>query len=175
MAKNGVQYELTKSVLGMSLTQRAAHFLDWNAKVHPGQFTAYNEVVKIIQGYKRQPQLKSEEVEQLRKRMTSIKTVLFSVYKREVVSLPGVGVRAAYDDGDTLKNVVPAKAVRLQSARNNFIRTVSNVDQTKIANTPDMVPLKAWLNNEIKAVMKQISSAEFERKLLPPVAQKAEE
>lgn len=154
--------------LGMSRAQRGAEFLHWFAKKNPGVYVAYNELVQNINGYKRKPLLKSEEVEQMRKSMTAVKRLLFDKHEREIVSLPGVGIRASVDDADKLKNVVTKKAGRLQSARVSFVKTVSTIDQRTIPNTPELVPYKNWLNREVKDLMKQLSSAEFERKLLPP-------
>jgi hypothetical protein len=152
----------------MSKPQRAAHFLDWNAKHSPGDFVAYNELLKAITGVGRMPQLKSQEVEHLRRNGYAIRKHLFEKYGRELVSLPGVGVRASIDDADVLKNVVPKKATRLQSARVGFIKTVSHIDQKNIPDTAEMRPLKGWLTHQVKDIMKQISDPSFERKLLPP-------
>lgn len=164
-AKNGLTYEIP---MKFSNTQRAAHFLDWHAKHHPGTFIAYNEILKAITGVGRTPQLKSQEVEHLRKGATSIRKRLYELYGREMIALPGVGVRASIGDGDVLQNVMPKKSVRLQAARASFVRTAAGIDTAKIPNTPEMAPLKAWFGHAIKDVMKQISSPEFERKLLPP-------
>lgn len=168
MKKNGAKYEI---ILKMTNGQRAAHFLDWNAKHKPGEFTAYNLLFKQITGVGRTPQLKSEEVEHLRRHSQTIKKVLFDTYGREMISLPGVGVRASIDDADVLKNVVPKKASRLQSARVGFLKTVSNIDQKNIPDTAELKPLKSWLNREVRELVKQISAPEFERKLLPPAAE----
>lgn len=169
---NGAKYEIQ---LKLTSGQRAAHFLDWNAKHSPGEFTAYNMLFKQITGVARTPQLKSEEVEHLRRHSHSIRKTLFDKYGREMVSLPGVGVRASIDDADILKNVVPKKASRLQSARVGFLKTVSNIDQKNIPDTVELKPLKNWLNREVRELVKQISAPEFERKLLPPPAESTSE
>lgn len=165
MKKNGTQYDID---LSLSQVQRAANFLDWSAKNHPGTYVAYNELLRSINGYSKKPQLKSDEVERLRKNSHAIKKNLWDKYKREIVSLPGVGIRASTDDADVLTNVVPKRATRLQSAKNSFVQTVTNIDPTKIPNTPALKPHKDWLQKEIRDLVKQIGSAEFERKLLPP-------
>lgn len=166
--KNEVKYDID---LSLSQVQRAAHYLDWSAKHHPGTYVPFNVLLRDINGYKHKPQLKSEEVERLRKNNSAIKKVLWSKYGREVVSLPGVGIRASTDDADTLTNVVPKRAARLNSARTNFLQTVTNIDPAKVPNTPALKPHKDWLTNEIKSLVKTIGSAEFERKLLPPTAE----
>lgn len=165
MAKKNGHYEIN---LKMSNSARAAHYLSWKAVHEPGSFIAYNELLKTITGVGRMPQLKSEEVEHLRKNAHMIRKLLSDKYDREMVSLPGVGIRATVDDSDVLKNVVPRKASRLQSARNGFIKTVSRIDQKRIPDTVEMAPLKGWLQREVKELVKQISSSEFERRLLPP-------
>lgn len=170
MAKNGIKYEIP---LKLSNTQRAAHFLDFYATKNPGSFIAFNELLKAITGVGRTPQLKSQEVEHLRKSTTSIRRRLFEVHGREMISLPGVGVRASIGDADVLQNVMPKKSVRLQSARASFVKTAAGIDAAKIPNTPELAPLKAWFGHQIRDVMKQISSPDFERKLLPPGAGEA--
>lgn len=170
--KNGALYVIDQ---GMSRVQRAAHYLDWFAHGHPGEWVAWNELCRAIQGYQRKLLLKSDEVEHLRKNSSSIKKVLFEKYAREVISLPGVGVRASIDDSDVLKHVVPKRASRLTSARNSFVTTVEALDPRNIPNTPEMLPHKVWLNHAIKDVMKQIGSPEFALKLLPPATETKEE
>ena len=172
MKKNGVKYEIE---LKMSHGQRAAHFLDWKAQHNPGEFVPYNELLKNITGVARMPQLKSQEVEHLRKNAHAIRKNLFEKYNREMISMPGVGIRASIDDADVLKNVVPRKAGRLQSARLGFVKTVSNIDQKNIPDTPELRPLKGWLVREVKDLVKQIGSPEFERKLLPPSTETKQE
>jgi len=152
----------------MTITNRAAHYLDWAARNYPQHYTQYNVLLKAIMGYDRMPSLSSKEVERLRNGLGRIRVALSTKYNRELVTQAGIGIRATINDADTLRNILPKKSRRLQSARTSFLGTVKNIDAASIPNTPEMLRLKEWLNRGVKEVVRQIGSKEFEQKLLPP-------
>jgi len=152
----------------MSMTSRGAHYLDWAANKYPGVYSPYNIMLQAIQGYRRLPQLKNQEVDRLRNAIGRIREVLRRQYGRELVPQTGVGIRATVDDADKLKNVLPGKVRRLKGAVKAVNDTAQAIDLSTVPNSPEMLPYKAWAGRELKDVIKQISSKEFELKLLPP-------
>lgn len=154
-----------------SIARRAAQALAWAAHQFPLEYASYQQLTQAVMGYGRMPSAKSQEVERLRKVMsTGVRKVLEEKYGMELISQPGIGVRATVDDTDRLRSVLPKKANRLKSARASFAKTANNIDIARVPSTPENAALKAWFNQDVKAVLKQIGSKEFEKKLLPPGA-----
>jgi hypothetical protein len=88
----------------MSENQRAAQFLDWCARNMPGRFVPYVWITQHAYVKPKLPRLDSEDVNTLRKkRMDSVKKILWSEYHRRTVSSPRdqePGVRATTDSDD---------------------------------------------------------------------------
>lgn len=159
----------------MSRTKRVAHFLDWAAVNKPGEFMPYNVIVKAIMGYTYMPRLDGDEVRQIKNATSGgVRSSLIGEYNRELVTLPGVGIRATTSDADRLEYVAPRKAQRLATARRNFMLTANAINLRNVPNTPAYAALKSWMQREVGDVLKLIGSAEFERKLLPPSTGPAE-
>lgn len=115
-----------------SLPERAAHCLDWYRKTNPNGFLPYNLLTKMVMGYARMPNLKSTEVEQMRRRMKQVKPILMKKYNCELVSVPGAGVRATVNDLDKLQKIVPQKEMRLRKAADSLATTVMSIDRNKL-------------------------------------------
>lgn len=153
----------------MSQTQRAAHFLDWAAKNMPGEYQAYNVILKAVLGQKMLPRQDGDQVKLFKASIPNgVKRALLDKYDREIVTLPGIGVRATVDDADRLTNVAPIRARRLNASRRAFLVTATGIDLAKVPDTPELAGLKAWMGTEVRTVLKTLGSPEFERKLLPP-------
>lgn len=152
----------------LSIPQRVAHFLDWAAANKPSEFVPYNVVVQQILGTKQLPRLAGEEVQRVRRASAAVRSALITKYDREMVSLPGVGVRATFDDADRLANVAPRKARRLVAARRGFMVTANAINLDNVPNTPEYAGLKSWMRQDVQSVLKMIGSSSFEQKLLPP-------
>lgn len=169
MAKQQQQYSGYVRDDALSIPQRVAHFLDWAATNKPGEFMPYNMIVQAIMGYKRMPQLASDEVQRVKRTASAnVRQTLITKYDREIVSLPGVGVRATHSDADRLEHVAPKKARRLDGARRSFMITANAINLSNVPNTPAYASLKAWMEKDVRGVLRLIGSDEFERKLLPP-------
>lgn len=176
MAKNKQQFSGYVRDDSLSVPQRVAHFLDWAATNKPGEFVAYNMIVQAIMGYKHMPRLDSEEVQRVKRASAAnVRSTLATKYDREIISLPGVGVRATFSDADRLEHVAPKKAKRLDGARRSFMLTANAIDLRSVPDTAAYAPLKRWLGHEVRDVLKLIGSPEFERKLLPPSTQAPDE
>lgn len=172
-AKKAVMnYDRYVSPTKAGLSARLAHFLDWAAKNAPGQYIAYNVLTKTVHKLDRLPNMESDLVRTVRGNMTSTRAKLVKLYSRDLDSLPGIGVRATCDDADTLSVSLPKKMRRFTAAKRSLKSTVDLIDPRKIPNTPEMKPLKEWLNRSVSEVMKLISSPDFEQKCLPPSSDK---
>lgn len=148
----------------LAKTRRAAHFLDWLARKHPGEFVQYNIVLKAIMGYSRTPRLDSQEVVHLQQSMSRCRLILETEYDRGMITMPSVGVRATYDDDDRAKNELPTKMRRLSSAKQSVERTVNAIDPRKLTDAR----VKRWLRSDVGGIMKALHQADFDVKALPP-------
>ena len=156
---------------GLSMPQRAAHFLDWAAQNYPGQIVAYNVTLKAVQGYTKMPILKSKEVEQLRSGMTRVRAILQEKYAREMVTSPGAGVRATVDSLDTAQHSVPKKIVAVKRSKDSLAKTMSLVKVNEIPDTAEYKVLKAWIKRDVGEVMKGLSALEDALRLPPTAAE----
>jgi hypothetical protein len=167
--KNGLDLKSYQLKAEQSLTRRAAHFLDWLARKHPGQFVQYNVMYKSIMGFARTPRLDSEEVERMRKSLSRTKLILDRDYKRGMVRMPSVGVRATHSDEDRAVNELPAQVKRMHGAKQRVQRTVDAIDPRKITDAK----IRSWFKRDIGGVLRAMNQADFDVKALPP-AQKDE-
>jgi hypothetical protein len=171
MAKNSKAFSNYVRDDDLSIPQRVAHFLDWAAINKAGEFVPYNVIVQQILGTKRLPQLAGEEVQRVRRASATVRQTLITKYDREIVSLPGVGVRATFNDADRLANVAPRKARRLDAARRGFMVTANAINLNNVPDTPEYAGLKDWMRRDVQTVLKMIGTSSFEQKLLPPNTQ----
>ena len=147
-----------------SLSQRAAHCLVWFARQAPGIFLPYNQLTKMIMGYSRMPNLGSQVVEQMRKRMKTVRTVLTQKYNCEGVSMPGVGVRATFSDTDRYQKVVPVKLIRVRRATESLSSTVLAIERKNLP-----ADLRAHLDSSLKVLVDRVMAPGFTKLLeLPP-------
>ncbi|OPZ39519.1 MAG: hypothetical protein BWY99_01370 [Synergistetes bacterium ADurb.BinA166] len=85
------------------VVERAVQFLDWAAREVPKRFIPYPWIAKVSISMNRVPNVESPEVQLIRKKIGSIKKVLWDRYNRRAVSAPRteeLGLRATVDDDD---------------------------------------------------------------------------
>jgi len=164
--KNGLDLKSYQLRQEQSLTRRAAHFLDWLARKHPGEFVQYNVLFKCIMGFARTPRLDSEEVERMRRNLGRSKAILRREYERGMVRRRSVGVRATYSDEDRATNELPQQVNRMRSAKQAVQSTVDAIDPRKITDAK----IRSWLKRDIGGVLKAMNQADFDIKALPPAA-----
>jgi hypothetical protein len=146
-------------------SKRVAYFLDWAAKNMPSVYINYSEVVRAIDNRKSLPRLDSADVKALRSSIANVRGLLRERYGRELDTAPN-SVRATTGDEDAATVVLPKKLRRLRSAKNAVIATHSLIDP---ANVKD-ARIRAYLENDVNAIIKAIGSESFDKRLLPPSA-----
>jgi hypothetical protein len=162
--KNGLDLKGYQLKQEQSITRRAAHFLDWLARKHPGEFVQYNIMYRCIMGFARTPRLDSEDVERLRKNLARSKLILRKEYARGMVRKKSVGVRATYSDEDRAANELPDQVSRMRAAKRTVQGTVDAIDPRKITD----VKIRSWLKRDIGGVLRAMNQADFDLKALPP-------
>jgi len=156
----------------LSMVQRIADFLDWGAKNRPLTFFAYPSVTKAVMGFDRHPRSTSTEVEMVKRAMTRVRPHMLTHYKRGVVSVPSVGVRATTTDLDFTQNCVAKTSNKLNTIGKRLQQQVEIVD---LGSFPTSEEGKKWgrFIRDTRSVVREIMDPEFERKLLPPKAEEA--
>lgn len=148
---------------GTSLVRRAAHFFDWAADQYPKQYISWAIAYRASTGFWRTSE-RNQSVELFRKRGSAIRRILVDEYGREFTTAKGLGARATVGSEDTLKTEGVKKARRLQSAATAATRTAGLIKTSEISDPQ----WRRWLRGSLRGVIKEISSSEFEQKLLPP-------
>jgi len=146
-------------------SKKTAFLLDWAAKNMPGVYIGYAEIVRAIDNRKSLPRLDSPDVKALRSSIANVRGLLRERYGRELDTAPN-SVRATTGDEDAATVVLPKKLRRLRSAKNAVIATHSLIDP---ANVKD-ARIRAYLENDVNAIIKAIGSESFDKRLLPPSA-----
>lgn len=164
--KNGLDLKGYQLKQEQSLTRRAAHFLDWLARTHPGEYIQYNVMFRCIMGFARTPRLDSDDVERMRKNLSRTKTILRREYNRGMVRRRSVGVRATFSDEDRATNELPAQVNRMRSAKQAVQSTVDAIDPRKINDAK----IRSWLKRDIGGVLRAMNQADFDVKALPPAS-----
>jgi hypothetical protein len=154
---------------GHSDPQRAAQALDWAAEQFPEQWVAYNILLRAIRGFSHTPKLASRDVENLRHKMSRVREILRRVYSRDLISEPGVGVRATSASLDVLKTAMVQRARRLASASTNYAATAALVEASEIPATEANRPWLQWWKSSVKQTLAVITDDGYLRKLLAPV------
>ena len=158
--------------LEMTLTKRAAHCLDFCARMYPKQYIPWNWMLQAVQGFKRTPRIDNDAVMNLRHRSSGIRQVCIVTYKRTTDLHPGLGVRALVDDEDVVKYAFVKSMRRFDSAKNAMLQTASLVDVRKLPNTDEFKELKQWYVNDATKILSEVSASTFGKRLLSPTAKK---
>jgi len=159
----------------MSIPHRIAFLLDWAASHNPSALIPYNVILKYVMGYGHTPRVNNDEVETLRRKLSSARPILQKKYKRDIRNVSGVGARATVDDLDLVKSSLPGNVRRVNSAHAALQR---NAELVNVGKLPDHGPDKSWRDWYSRAVtpaLKAIGSDERISKLLPPAPKPVDE
>ena len=167
--KNGADIKGYAPDFKMSISRRAAHYLDWAAKNHPLIFTPYNLVLKAVLGQDATPNPNSKAVDAFRKSLSTTKKILLKDYHREMINPRGEGwVRASIDSGDALVNGVMKKERAAKSAVVNFVAAAELIDPSEFPKTAEFKPYKEHWEGPMKDTLKVLGTESFLDKLTPP-------
>jgi hypothetical protein len=141
----------------MSITHRAAQFLDWCARNMPGRFVPYIWIAKHAHVMPRVPNGNNNYVVEIRKnKMDAIKRILWNDYNRRTVPAPRdqePGVRATTDDDDLTQNAYLRQTKRVASAAKAAQETRDKIDVDNMHN-PDLKALVQRTDPVLKALGK---------------------
>jgi hypothetical protein len=167
------------SPLEKSIRGRVAEFLHWAMKKYPYQILTYEEVTQAIFGLGRAPQVGSKHVKSVRGGISSAAKLLMEKYKTSLVTLRGVGVRAAVDDTDILRESVTKDAERHRQTAAKLMKTAGLVSPEalqrqlkELKGDPKMkeevLELSKWFNESLSKYVKSLEKPQATTALLPP-------
>jgi hypothetical protein len=151
---NPLSYPLDNN---MTVPHRVAHCLNWAAEYHPFYPLTYMVLYQAIMGLAQPPRKDNKEVELIKSRNQAVKKILHERYKKGLVIIPGMGVRATVDDADRFKNCAKRAVKRVESAALGAHRELSSVDAKNIENTPDNQEAINFLSKEKKLTLGSIN------------------
>lgn len=154
----------------LSIPKRIALLLDWSAKKSPGTIVPYNIVQKHIMGFSHTPQMRTEAVQELRRKFASVRPLLQDKYKRDLFHLSGVGVRATTGDLDVVKTSLPGNVRRMNSARAALSKNVALVDAKKLPTSGPDRQITEWFMKVVSPAVRALATDERFERLLPPAA-----
>jgi hypothetical protein len=151
----------------MSITHRAAQFLDWCAKNMPGRFIPYTWIAKHAHIMPRVPNGNNNYVHEIRKnKMDPIKRILWNEYDRRTVSAPRSqepGVRATTDADDLTQHAYLRQTKRIASSAKTAQDTREKIDTGEMRNKDlrDLV-------ERTDPILKQLGKADLMKRLQLP-------
>lgn len=150
------------------LSLRGAKFLHGLSVEKPGLFVTPNILVREVMGYGHTPRMNSDEVEKMRTRYTAIRKILRKEFQQELLIEAGVGIRATTGSADVLVRALPKAVRKLTTAKNAVVEVDSLINMKDVPNTPELAPYRAMHHNQIKPLVRQLLSEEFQAQLKLP-------
>jgi hypothetical protein len=157
-----------------TLSGQICEFLHHMAVEFPHETILYEEIVQALDGLRSRPKVGNPRIKQIRNLISNARLVMRRDYKRDIVGVPGVGVRATVDDLDMVQTAAIRDAQRVDRAARKFDETVSmvNTEEFKLlaehSSDPDAFrELTEWWCNDVKNAVKHLKASIKDSKLLP--------
>jgi len=124
--------EQYKADLDQSVPHRIAALMDYCSKKMPKRPIPWQWVVKVVNVRKSLPREDAREVELMRARLGSARTVCEETYGRSIYSMPGQGIRGTTDDEDLARTQHEKNIRRTASSIRRQKATEDLIDPSKI-------------------------------------------
>lgn len=115
-----------------SIARRLAAFLHWAANTVPARAIPLQHAAKIVLIMPRVTGPDSREVQSIKSAIPRARKILLEEYKRGLVSVSGMGIRATIDDDDLVQEQVEKDSRRVVSAHEALSRSSAAVKMNKI-------------------------------------------
>jgi hypothetical protein len=150
-----------------------AHLADYCATRMPKQPIPWQWVVKICNGRKTLPPEDCTEVKNMKSRLARARVICREDFKRDILHIPGFGIRGTTDDEDMGRNPYVKAARRVVSSSKTFLQIKDLIDPTKIKDKE----LREYVTNgnAVSKLLEQKILPALDRPKEEPVAVKDEE
>ena len=157
-----------------SLSGQICEFLHHMAVEFPHEYILYEEIVQALDGLANRPASNNARVIQIRNNVSTARRIMRRDYKRDIVGVPGVGVRATVDDLDIVQTAAIRDAKTVDRAARKLSDTCDMVNTEKfkilVAQSEDpkaLMELSQWWVNDMTRALKKLRSSIRDNKLLP--------
>ena len=179
LAERRLKLQLNRYVpKAKSISGRIAELLHWAFENYPGEIITNEEITQAIFTLGKLPISTSQQVVNVRGRMSDARQTLRKKYNQDLISEPGVGARASTGSVDVLTLSMPKATANYERAANKLQETanlISNKEVTEaIAELADpqekeeLLGLQAWYQELVQKVVKRVTQPQFQRLLPPP-------
>ena len=157
-----------------TLSGQICEFLHHMAVEFPHEVILYEEIVQALDKLRSRPASNNARVVQIRGNIATARKVMRRDYNRDVVGVPGVGVRATVDDLDIVQTAAIRDAKTVDRAARKMSATFDmvNTEEFKILvaqmeNPKEFEELTNWWINDMSKAIKKLRSSIKNNKLLP--------
>jgi hypothetical protein len=157
-----------------SLSGQICEFLHQMAVEFPHETILYEEIAQALDKLRSRPVANNARVIQIRNNISIARRVMRRDYKRDIVGVPGVGVRATVDDLDMVQTAAVRDAKSVDRAARKFSDTCEmvNTEEFKLLaaqtdNPEEFTELTRWWVNDVQVAVKKLRASIKNDKLLP--------
>jgi hypothetical protein len=162
-----------------SIRGRVAEFLNWCADRYPHQIITHEEVTQAIFTLGKVPDGRAKHVKSVKGQMSSAAKLLMEKYKKSLITMRGVGVRASVDDADILKESVTKEVERHKQTADKLQKTADLINPGALQDQLDalkgdpelkeeLLTLSEWFNGTMGKYLKSLKRPTVAAALLPP-------
>lgn len=162
-----------------SIRGRVAEFLYWAQERYPRQVVTYEEITQAIFSLGRVPTRTAKHVKSVRNNMSSAGKILMEKYRTSLVTVNGVGGRAAVDDADIARESVTKAAERHRQTAEKLKKTAELVNPKNLKEMVDslggdpekqqeLMEVSEWFSELMGTYIKALDKPRNAAALLPP-------
>ena len=178
LSQRRIKLRITEyKLVAKSISGKMAEFLDWVGTKYPRHFVTYEEIAQAVFSLGKLPVAASKQVESVRGAMSAARRVMHARYKRDVITVKGVGARATVDAADTLTTSVMRDVTSHERRCKRLQDTVALVNQKELDDLIEQAPpdlredLKVsrnWFVEHLTKYVKTLQKSTTTVALLPP-------
>lgn len=161
------------------ICRRAAAFICWVRDLYPYSFVTYEEITQAVFKLGRAPSSSAQYVKSVRGQMSSTSKILSEKHRTSLITLRGVGVRAAVNDTDMLEQSVTKKAEAHRRTGDALSKLARMIDPRTLqkeieamgadpVRQKNLLDLAQWFKDDLCSLLKTVNRPSHAKALLPP-------
>lgn len=160
-----------------SVSGKLAEFLWWVCDRYPRSFVTYEEMAQAVFSLASVAKGGSKQVESLRGAMSRARKLMQEKYKKDIVTMKGVGARATVDSADALSTSVMREVGNHERSCKRLQDTVSLINQKELDDLIQQAPpelredlrvSRDWFVEHLVKYTKTLQKSTTAIALLPP-------
>lgn len=159
------------------ISSRIAEFLNWGAEKYPRSVFTYEEITQAIFTLGSLPKVGSKQVQNIRNAVSRARIIMRDKFKRDIVTIKGVGARATVDSADTLTTSVVREVASHERSCKKLKETVALINNKELQDLIEKAPadlkedlrtLGDWYSDVLMRYVKRLEQPQAMQALLPP-------